>query len=290
MHLRLIAYPNAGAALTRWLVPGESLKIGRAHDCGLMLDDPSVSRAHASVHWQEGAWQLRDLGSKNGSCLEGLPTREAVLPPSGWLRLGDVHVEVAQFEPAQAALMRERADSRRARSQVLTRQVAQETSLERLLEDVLEGMLDLADCARGYVMLFTPQGPRVRAALRADGEGAFAGFEGSQGALQRVVESGQPVVVNHIGTEPWLSGRQSVVQHGLSSLLCLPLRDGARVFGALYADRNRPGEPITQFDLELLSAFAETATLGLLAHDALGALQDAPRWGTLALPGGAGRP
>ena len=55
-----------------------------------------------------------------------------------------------------------------------------------------------------------------------------------------------------------------LIAGGLQTLVCLPLLDGATVFGAVYADRRgtldgRPGEPITDFDLELLTAFAERA-------------------------------
>ncbi|HEY5613648.1 MAG TPA: GAF domain-containing protein, partial [Lysobacter sp.] len=89
----------------------------------------------------------------------------------------------------------------------------------------------------------------------------------------------------------------SIVASDLQTLLCLPLHDGERVFGAVYADRSGPGEPITEFDLELLNAFAETATLWLLARRALQKLDDAPRWSTIVhaqatgimRPGGDGR-
>ena len=70
--------------------------------------------------------------------------------------------------------------------------------------------------------------------------------------------------------------------------------DGSRVVGAVYADRCSAGEPITQVDLELLQAFAESATLWLLARRALTRLDAAPRWSTIvasaaasAVPAGA---
>jgi hypothetical protein len=127
----------------------------------------------------------------------------------------------------------------------------------------------------------------VRASLLLEPD-ALAGraFSGSVGAVQRVLASGKATVVNDIGSEAWLAERASVIAGGLQTLVCLPLLDGASVFGAVYADRRgtadgRPGEPITDFDLALLTAFAESATLYLLARRAMHALDaqgPAPRW------------
>jgi len=77
-----------------------------------------------------------------------------------------------------------------------------------------------------------------------------------------------------------------VIAGGITTLVCLPLSDGRGVFGAVYADRRSApgdeGEPITSFDLELLAAFAESATLYLLAQRAMRSIDDAPRWQTIA--------
>lgn len=283
MQARLIAYPPDAAATTRWLVPGDRLRIGRGGDCDLRLEDPSVSRAHAELFAVDGRWRLRDLGSKNGSQIDGMPALDEPLPANGWLRLGDVHCEFAQFDDAQASALRGREQERRARSAVLTRQqLASDVPLDTLLDDVLQGVLDLSGCDRGFLLLAQHGGFAVRAGLVPEGNRNLE-FSGSAGAVRRAVESAKPVVANHIASEPWLAGRASVAGSGLQSLVCLPLLDGQTAFGAVYADRGGPGEPITDVDLELLSAFAETATLWLLARRALDSLHDAPRWGTLVL-------
>jgi hypothetical protein len=45
--------------------------IGRSRQCDVVLDDPNVSRRHADVRPRGGAWVLNDLGSTNGSVLNG---------------------------------------------------------------------------------------------------------------------------------------------------------------------------------------------------------------------------
>lgn len=47
--------------------------VGRGPACDLVLDEPGVSREHAVLSWEGSAWQLRDLGSSNGTRLDGRP-------------------------------------------------------------------------------------------------------------------------------------------------------------------------------------------------------------------------
>lgn len=45
--------------------------VGRAPGCGVQIDDARVSRLHARLFWHGGAWYLEDLGSTNGTQLDG---------------------------------------------------------------------------------------------------------------------------------------------------------------------------------------------------------------------------
>jgi len=45
--------------------------IGRHPACDLCVDDPRISGEHASVRWEGNTWELRDLGSRNGTFVGG---------------------------------------------------------------------------------------------------------------------------------------------------------------------------------------------------------------------------
>jgi hypothetical protein len=282
LQARLIAYPPDGAAVQRWIPAGGSLRIGRAPDCGLVIEHPSVSRAHAEVRAGGDAWSVRDLNSKNGSFLDGTRVAEAPLSTLCWLRMGDVQCEFALFDPAHAAHAGLRAQTRRAQSELLIRELAGRQRIDGLLDDVLRGVLELSGCTRGF-MLLADGGDYVVCASRSLEAGSIASrtFSGSVGAVERTLATRRAVAVNQVDSEPWLAGRASVVGLGLQSLVCVPLLDGERVLGAVYADRSEPGEPITQLDLELLGAFAESAAVYVLAGRAMAALEGAPRWNTI---------
>jgi hypothetical protein len=70
------------------LVPGETV-IGRSPECHITIDDPLLSRAHAKIMVGNGAATLHDLGSRNGSRVNGKLLVEAVVLNDGdRIRLG----------------------------------------------------------------------------------------------------------------------------------------------------------------------------------------------------------
>jgi hypothetical protein len=53
------------------LVLPASCVIGRSQACDLVIADRSVSAQHATLEWSGLAWELRDLGSRNGTIVDG---------------------------------------------------------------------------------------------------------------------------------------------------------------------------------------------------------------------------
>lgn len=65
----LVVYTGSLAG-TRWPLHRESVTLGRAADCDLVLPERQISRYHARVEYDDG-YELRDLGSKNGTFVNG---------------------------------------------------------------------------------------------------------------------------------------------------------------------------------------------------------------------------
>ena len=55
----------------RLVVGPTGITIGRSRQCEVVLDDPNVSRQHAEIRPRGGSWVLTDLGSTNGSSING---------------------------------------------------------------------------------------------------------------------------------------------------------------------------------------------------------------------------
>ncbi|HEX2690655.1 MAG TPA: FHA domain-containing protein [Kofleriaceae bacterium] len=84
-------------------------EIGRNPDRDLVVLASSVSREHAQLTRTETGWTVRDLGSRNGTFVDGVRCQgRTVLPSSAVLKIGDVafrFLAEVRHEPTQAAVM-----------------------------------------------------------------------------------------------------------------------------------------------------------------------------------------
>lgn len=92
------------------LTDGEPLVIGRKKG-DLLLDDPLVSGTHAQIVPREDGFLVQDLGSTNGTLVDGRLVRECVLRPGSELSIGSSRLvlfiglaesSVADGQPARA--------------------------------------------------------------------------------------------------------------------------------------------------------------------------------------------
>jgi hypothetical protein len=83
---------------------GTSFSIGRTQDCDLRIADLSVSRRHAQLDRSEDGWLLSDLGSHNGTRVNGWLVREPVpVRPGDVLQFGSAVFVLQADPPAQAS-------------------------------------------------------------------------------------------------------------------------------------------------------------------------------------------
>ena len=69
------------------------IKIGKANDNDFVVNDPHVSRHHAKLVREEGGcWLLEDLGSTNGTFVNGSQIVKKHVTPSDTIKLGDNYV------------------------------------------------------------------------------------------------------------------------------------------------------------------------------------------------------
>jgi DNA-binding NtrC family response regulator len=85
-RLSVVRGPDKGKAID-W--EGIVLRIGATPDNDLVLDDETVSRNHCRIELHPRGYRIRDLNSKNGVLVEGVTVRDADLPPSCRITIGD---------------------------------------------------------------------------------------------------------------------------------------------------------------------------------------------------------
>lgn len=68
--------------------------LGRGREADFRVDDANVSRKHAALYWNEGRLMLDDLGSTNGTLVNGYPVTSTVLRPRDVIAIGESRITV----------------------------------------------------------------------------------------------------------------------------------------------------------------------------------------------------
>ncbi len=103
MKLKLIVLAGAKEGLEIPLRKDKFL-IGRAKECALRAGSEAISRRHCAIIQRETGWTVRDLGSRNGTHVNGEKiSTEVPLKPGDELRVGPLHFRIESRESASAA-------------------------------------------------------------------------------------------------------------------------------------------------------------------------------------------
>ena len=70
----------------------EPVRIGRLPDCAIALSDSQASRHHAEVARVEHGYAITDLGSLNGTTVNGVKVQEHVLADGDVIRIGETAI------------------------------------------------------------------------------------------------------------------------------------------------------------------------------------------------------
>jgi len=278
--LQMIDGPPTGSVNTRWRAEaGTDLTIGRGQDAGVQLPDASVSRRHAVVSYESDEWVLRDQGSRHGTGLNTrivLPGADAVLAHRDELQIGPwaFRVHISAFEAASSMTM-SMSDATPGRlRRVLPTEMG--TLVKRRLDLVLNTAEQLgrsedeADIARIVVDTVIQGAGSARAALvrLRDGEVDLIASAGGQGGVlelsRSVVEEaarGEFVRLDMGGASE--SFGQSIIDLGIHSAFCAPVRVGDRIEAVLYLDARGDENGALQDAITFVGAMARLCGLAL---------------------------
>ncbi len=263
-------------------------------------EDASVSRRHAALARNSGAWWIRDLDSRNGTLLNGLPVNHPQgnalrdgdqirlgdwelsytegfpgLDPARYLEgVGDLFAEVG-FETGQALTLVRGLELLQRSSEALL----METEAEALIRGLLREALKLLGAERGFVVKVEPD-RSLRSVHRVGDVQDIFGL--SRTVLDYVLVHQTGVASNDPMSDPRFGG-QSLMEMGRGPLMCAPLGHPHEAVGALYLDRPAGGRPFSRFDLSLFQSFVRQGSIALRhAQVSLKALGHAEMEGELA--------
>ena len=149
----------------------------------------------------------------------------------------------------------------------ITRAIHGTMDLRKALYRVLDLLSEYLGMNRGSITLLNPDTSEIHIEVahgissRAKTKGRYRLGEGVTG---RVIESGRPMAVPQIDEEPRFldrTGTRSRMNKSKISFICVPIKEGRRVVGALSADRNFEGASPLEEDVRLLTIIS-----GLIAQ------------------------
>lgn len=265
MPARLSIHVPGQPVLLRIVDDDCSARLGRDPTGDIVIAHDSVSRLHARIAEVDGAWMISDLGSKNGVRVDGERVVEARLDRGCWFALGDVFCEFEPIDAAARARLESRDAERRSTSRAWAARIEQRGRTDELIADLLRGIVEIAECERGFLLTFDADERLVMRACHALVPDDIAGpsFSGSRGAVERTLLHRRPVFSSDQRDHAWLGAQASVIARGLRAIACLPLQHGGELLGVAYADSGDEAKEFTELDAELLGAFVDRASTAL---------------------------
>ena len=292
------------------LVPDVSAIIGRSRESAVVLTDASVSRQHARVFQREGAWWVEDLGSKNGTKVNGRRIEAAAaLVPGDLIQLGNFQVvfsgtgsqitaRVADVAgpPTMKALKVDEfetgADTRSFGAGVPPQrmgsflravdQVGQALIAHRTVEELFSFVVDLASdvlrADRTAILLRDPATDALVAKAVKHAEGSLEGdIVVSRSIARAAIEKKQALLTGDAQSDTRFREQQSVIQQRIHSAMCAPLWHDDQVLGILYVDNVAAPAPFEEGDLRLLTLIAHLAAVKIRETEQLEALEQGRR-------------
>jgi sigma-B regulation protein RsbU (phosphoserine phosphatase) len=264
-----------------------SISIGRASDCAIPIRDRFLSRKHAEIVSVGPNWVLKDLGSANGTYLNGTRVeRDQTLRSGDRIRLGDtelvfetaerntdrfIAVGDAAASPTIAIPVSELPDRPEekdvARLQTLTllaRELIEDRPPDELFGFIVERVMEHLNPSRAAIALLAQDGRsfqkvEVRRRDRTDASELTI----SRTLLETMVRGKQAVAFIDVAGDEKLAMAHSIVTQGIHSILCAPLMIGDAVVGVLYVDYLFTQRQISEDDVRLVAQIGRFAAIKL---------------------------
>jgi serine phosphatase RsbU (regulator of sigma subunit) len=262
--------------------------IGRAEDSDIYFPDQLLSRHHAELAVRNDGCFIVDLGSTNGTFLNGERVRgEQRLQDSDVITVGGNTLvfreeQVAEVEDERAARVfsLNELSARATRKTIdvtklvkedrvlgslsrITSALAVHSALPDLYGKILDLVLEAIPAERGAIMVLegSPPTPTVKAARSRTGEVVQ---HISSSIARKVVEGRVAVLLRDVFEDISLRDQPSIIADPIRAAMCAPLwfaarpTDSGTVLGFIYLD-SHTHDPFTENDLQVLTVIANFA-------------------------------
>ena len=269
---------NGNQSVLRLEAP--SYRVGRAPSNQISYpNDGGLSREHLAIERDGSDWMVRDLGSTNGTLVNGERIAEPrVLRSGDRITAGQVilayqepgaspAVEFTDEPPAtsgattmsqslEGLVAAESGESRKHMQALITAgcELATHLPLDKLFDLILDLSIEAAGAARGVLMTLE-NGKLLPRSSRGHG------LRISSHVRDLVINERRSLLVRDAMMDAALASRASIAQGSIRSMMAVPLQTEDRVIGLIYLDSSHFVKEFTRQDLSLLTVMANMAAV-----------------------------
>jgi serine phosphatase RsbU (regulator of sigma subunit) len=262
--------------------------VGRNTDCTVSLPGKQISRHHAHIYMQDDNYQIEDMGSSNGTFVNGkrlAPHTPTVVTERDTFQIGPYLFALRTAAPPQpqedtesSLIVRETVSATSLHEKLLlqdpatklqvileiARQLSSTLELDPLLDKLLEQLLKLLPQADRILVILCEEDKLIVRAQRNRRQKDLSELSFSRTIVRRALDEGIGLISEDLQSDKRYEASHSITSLDLHSVICVPLinQEGRR-FGVIQVDRFCHGFGFRVDDLHMLTAIGMIVTVVL---------------------------
>ena len=274
--------------------------IGRSQECELTISDRFLSRRHARIIQRDEEWMIEDLGSRNGTLVNGRQistpteigdgdvirmsnTSISVRDPAGPKAVGSKRVAPEAPPPADlgehtmfraaTTILSDRQESPPTGQTAAIDMYAQRLRIVNEVHEALTGSVSVDELLELILdrvfahlepqngAIFLKEGEAVVRAHSRTQPGVVEEFPESTSLMGEVVDKGNAALVSDTGSDALFGDAVSILDSGVRSLVAAPLLTPEGALGMIVLSSNLAHRSFSEEDMELLVSLASAAAM-----------------------------
>ena len=285
--LYILSGPNAGDS---YEVKDGTTLVGRGPDNDLQIIEQSISRKHARILLSGERLFIEDLGSQNGTQINGHPVGsyfQIEIKQGDFISLGSVLISlgkpyaedgmVTQYsislkerpeEPAKHLLHKDRRITDREKLETIyevSTLLMQSLDIDEIGEKILDSVFSCIKSIDSAALLLVDQetGEFLQITARSKEHGKEFEMSYSRTIVNRVILEGKAVMMSDTSLAEETDLSESMIWMRIKSVMCVPLISKTDVHGVIYVHSTSVPHGFSMSDLQLLSALSSPAALAI---------------------------
>ena len=240
--------------------------IGSSADNDVVLPDPLIGDAYASIHFDGQTYTIATLHRKAEVVVNGKKRSKHKLSHDDKLVIGSCELRFALID--DAPIVEEEAAATVAdldayhKLFAFSEQLMHQRDLGELLEALMDHIIEITNADKGFLILMEGDVLDIKVARNLKRENiADAISQLSDSIIAKVVQSRRPVIISDAMHDAEFAAAKSVMQLRLTSVICAPLLDRGRLLGLIYVGNDSVVDLFQDQTMKVLSVFAAQASL-----------------------------